>query len=361
MFEPTLRECLTFDDVMLVPGYSDVVPADVDVRTRLTRAISLNIPLISAAMDSVTEARAAIAMAREGGLGVIHKNLAPEVQALEVARVKRAESGIILNPITVGPAQSLREVLASSKARGQWGERLADDVLRAAGFVEGVNYRKQTGISTGGIPDFTFLLPQNRVLHMDVKFPLDNFLRSLEADAEAEKAAYTKAFLRDVRMRIKEIADRGYTSTEDAVESVLLFIPNEGIYSFIHEHDPQLIDVALRQKVVLCSPFTLFSVLAVIRQSVDAFMVERTSAEILQCLSGFTVQWEKFSEAIDTLGRRFESAQKAYDELAGTRRRQLQKHLDRVDALRVERGLDAAVDVEHEGEARPALRAVSEG
>src|SRR5688572_22264133 len=115
MFEPTLRECLTFDDVMLVPGYSDVVPADVDVRTRLTRAISLNIPLISAAMDSVTEARAAIAMAREGGLGVIHKNLAPEVQALEVARVKRAESGIILEPITVGPSQSLRDVLQIMK------------------------------------------------------------------------------------------------------------------------------------------------------------------------------------------------------------------------------------------------------
>ncbi len=115
MFEPTLRECLTFDDVMLVPGYSDVVPAEVDVRTRLTREISLNTPLISAAMDSVTEARTAIAMAREGGLGVIHKNLPPESQALEVERVKRAESGIILDPITVGPAQSLREALAIMK------------------------------------------------------------------------------------------------------------------------------------------------------------------------------------------------------------------------------------------------------
>ena len=115
MFEPTLRECLTFDDVMLTPGYSEVLPADVDVRTRLTRNISLNIPLISAAMDSVTEARSAISMAREGGLGVIHKNLAPEVQALEVAQVKRAESGIILDPITVGPSQSLREALAIMK------------------------------------------------------------------------------------------------------------------------------------------------------------------------------------------------------------------------------------------------------
>ncbi|MEY2936680.1 MAG: hypothetical protein RL033_7429 [Pseudomonadota bacterium] len=115
MFESPLRECLTFDDVMLTPGHSDVLPAEVDVRTRLTRKVPLNIPLISAAMDSVTEARTAIAMAREGGLGVIHKNLPPEVQAREVAQVKRAESGIILEPITVGPSQSLREVLGIMK------------------------------------------------------------------------------------------------------------------------------------------------------------------------------------------------------------------------------------------------------
>jgi DNA recombination protein RmuC len=262
--------------------------------------------------------------------------------------------------------QSLREALASSKSRGQWGERLADDVLRAAGFVEGINYRKQTGIVTGGIPDFTFLLPQGRVLHMDVKFPLDNFLRREESDHEAEQAAYTKAFLKDVRLRIKEIADRAYVSPDDAVDTVLLFIPNEGIYGFIHEHDPAIIDVALRQKVVMCSPFTLFSVLAVIRQSVDAFMVERTSDQILECLSGFTSQWQKFSESVDTLGKRFESAQKAYDDLAGTRRRQLQKHLDRVDALRAERGLDESSPLELDlglaaGADRPALRAVPEG
>ncbi len=112
MFDPDLRECLTFDDVMLVPAYSDLVPADADVRTRLTRGIELNVPIVSAAMDSVTEARCAIAMARQGGLGIIHKNLPPEAQAYEVDRVKRAESGIITNPVTVRPSQSLREALA---------------------------------------------------------------------------------------------------------------------------------------------------------------------------------------------------------------------------------------------------------
>jgi IMP dehydrogenase len=112
MFEKVLRECLTFDDVMLVPAYSEVVPAEVDVRTRFTRSIELNVPIVSAAMDSVTESRAAIAMARQGGLGIIHKNLSIAHQAQEVDRVKRAESGIILNPITVRPSQSLREAMA---------------------------------------------------------------------------------------------------------------------------------------------------------------------------------------------------------------------------------------------------------
>jgi IMP dehydrogenase len=112
MFDRNLRECLTFDDVMLVPAYSEVLPAEADVRSRLTRTIDLNIPIVSAAMDSVTEARSAITMARQGGMGIIHKNLAIEDQAHEVDRVKRAESGIIINPVTARPSQSLREALA---------------------------------------------------------------------------------------------------------------------------------------------------------------------------------------------------------------------------------------------------------
>jgi len=111
MFESTLRECLTFDDVLLLPAYSDVVPSDVDIRSRLTRKIELNMPIVSAAMDTVTESRSAIAMARNGGIGIIHKNLSPSAQAHEVDRVKRAESGIITDPVTVGPNQSLSEAV----------------------------------------------------------------------------------------------------------------------------------------------------------------------------------------------------------------------------------------------------------
>jgi IMP dehydrogenase len=111
MLDDALRECLTFDDVLLVPSYGEVLPKDVDVKTRLCRGLDLNIPLLSAAMDSVTESRTAITMAREGGLGIVHKNLSIEAQAREVERVKRAESGMILGPVTARPSQSLRAAL----------------------------------------------------------------------------------------------------------------------------------------------------------------------------------------------------------------------------------------------------------
>lgn len=106
-----LGESLTFDDVLLLPGFSDVLPAEVDVSTRLTRTIHLNIPLVSAAMDTVTEARTAIVMAQEGGIGIIHRNLSIEEQVQEVEKVKKYESGIIVNPITVEPDQRVEEAL----------------------------------------------------------------------------------------------------------------------------------------------------------------------------------------------------------------------------------------------------------
>jgi len=111
MLDPELREGLTFDDVLLVPAHSLVLPKEVDLSTQLTASIVLNIPLMSAAMDTVTEARSAICMAREGGIGVIHKNMSPEEQALEVDQVKKSESGMIVDPITMEPKQKIYEAL----------------------------------------------------------------------------------------------------------------------------------------------------------------------------------------------------------------------------------------------------------
>ena len=111
MTESILREALTFDDVLLQPGYADFLPANADVSTRFTREIELRIPFVSSAMDTVTEWRTAVTMAREGGIGILHKNMSPEHQALEVTKVKRAETGMIVDPVTVGPGESLHDAL----------------------------------------------------------------------------------------------------------------------------------------------------------------------------------------------------------------------------------------------------------
>src|SRR6266705_173957 len=113
-----LEEALTFDDVLLVPAYSEILPREVDLSTRVTRGIRLNVPLLSAAMDTVTEARLAITIAQEGGIGVIHKSMSIEAQAREVGRVKKFESGVIRDPITVSPDMSIREVLDLTRSRG---------------------------------------------------------------------------------------------------------------------------------------------------------------------------------------------------------------------------------------------------
>lgn len=257
-------------------------------------------------------------------------------------------------------AGALRQALASPKARGQWGERMADDVLRMAGMVEGVTHVKQRPLPGGTVPDVTFLLPGDRHLHMDVKFPVDNYLRHLDAVTDAERAATARAFVRDVRARVKELAGRAYRHPDATVDAVLLFIPNESVWAFVHEHDPQLIDVALAQRVVLCSPVTLFAVLAVVRQAVEQAQLSRTTDEILQCLSGFRSEWAKYADAVDLVGKRFASVQRSMEELAGPRRRQLERRLDRVEDLRAQRGLADASAAPGDGEEEARRRAAGD-
>src|SRR5512137_1624438 len=137
------EKALTFDDVLRLPAYSAVLPRDTQLTTRLTRNIALNLPLVSAAMDTVTEAPLAIAMAQEGGIGIVHKNLSPAAQAAEVLRVKRYESGVLSDPITITPDMRVRDVIALTKQHRISGLPVLENG-RVAGIVTNRDLRFET-------------------------------------------------------------------------------------------------------------------------------------------------------------------------------------------------------------------------
>ena len=239
----------------------------------------------------------------------------------------------------------LKSALAGNSIRGQWGERMAEDVLRLAGMIEGINYVKQTKLQdSGSKPDFTFMLPKNQIINMDVKFPFNNYQAYIEATTDMEREKYKKDFIKDVKLRIKELQSRGYVNPqENTVDYVLLFIPNEQIFSFINEHARDVIDEAMQGKTILCSPLSLYAILAVIRQSIDNFRMESKSQEMLKIFGTFNEQWGKFKDQMETVRNRFASTQKEYEELLGVRTRQLDKPLEKIEDMRLHHGETASI------------------
>lgn len=155
-----LGKALTFDDVLLVPAFSQVLPRDTSLATRLTRNITLNLPLVSAAMDTVTEARLAIALAQEGGIGIVHKNLSPKQQAAEVSRVKRYESGLLRDPITISSGVRVRDVIELSRQHGISGFPVVDDG-KVVGIVSGRDLRFETRLDA---PVREIMTPRERLI-----------------------------------------------------------------------------------------------------------------------------------------------------------------------------------------------------
>jgi len=170
-----LEEALTFDDVLLVPAYSEILPREVDLSTRITRRIRLNVPLMSAAMDTVTEARLAITIAQEGGVGIIHKSMTIEAQAREVDRVKKFESGVIKDPITVSPAMTIREVLDLTRSRGISGVPVVVG-KKAVGIVTHRDLRFEDKLEA---PVSSVMTPKERLVTVREDAPKDQVLALL--------------------------------------------------------------------------------------------------------------------------------------------------------------------------------------
>jgi DNA recombination protein RmuC len=219
-------------------------------------------------------------------------SLENELKNASIATQKLAESTIKLN-----------NILGNVKLRGQWGERMAEDIIHYAGLIENINYLKQNVNTTATKPDFTFLLPQGHCINMDVKFPLDNYLHMVNTPEGIQRDSYEKEFIKNVKDRIKEIQNRDYINpSENTLDFVLLFIPNEQVFALIQEKMPDVMDFALKQKVVLCSPFTLYAMLSVIRQAHEHFRFEKDIKKIIELIEGFTKDYELFKNRFEDLG-----------------------------------------------------------
>lgn len=231
-----------------------------------------------------------------------------------------------------GSADDLKRVLSNNQLRGAFGERVAEDLLKMAGFVVGQDYvvQSQTG---GARPDLTLLLPDGTKVQIDVKFPYANLQRFTEAKDEEERQKYIKLFTADVKEKIKQIASRDYINPDEkTVDFAIAFIPNEMIFSFIYDRLNDVWEEGMKKKVVLAGPFSFTAMLRLIRQAHSNFQFQQNIHQIISLIQKFRGEYDKFSESVDVLGARLESASKQFEVVSSTRSRQLGRVMDQIDS-----------------------------
>lgn len=226
--------------------------------------------------------------------------------------------------------EGLRSLLANNRLRGEWGEQVAEDLLMAAGFVEKISYLKQATTSEAR-PDFTILLPDGYRLNVDAKFPFDDLITYQEAKTPADKKRALAAFNTAVKNKIREVSSKDYIDPENqTLDFVIMFIPNEMIFSFVYEKLPDINQFANERKVVLAGPFGFTAVLRMVLQAHKNFHHEKSLMQILGLISKFQEEYEKFGDQMERLGRQLDTAQKTFMEVEGTRSRQLTRVVEQI-------------------------------
>ncbi len=228
--------------------------------------------------------------------------------------------------------EGLKNLLSNNRLRGEWGEQVAEDLLLAAGFVENVTYLKQAQTNEGR-PDFTIKLPDGSKLNIDAKFPFDDLMTYQSAESEAAKKQALSKFSQSIKQKVKEITSKDYINPEDqTLDFVVMFIPNEMIFSFIYEKLPDINEYCAQKKVIMAGPFGFTAVLRLVMQAYKNFGYEKNLQEIFGLVSKFQEEYEKFGGTLEKLGNQLSTVQKTYHEVEGTRSRQLTKVIDQISS-----------------------------
>lgn len=232
--------------------------------------------------------------------------------------------------------EGLKNVLSNNQMRGAFGEQVAEDLLKMSGFVAGVSYDKQVSGATSR-PDFTVYMPDGMKINIDSKFPYQNLVKMSEADGKEEKEKFKKAFEQDIKTKIKEVTGREYINPEEnTVDFVVLFIPNEMIFSFIYDRFPDVWQDAMGKKVILAGPFSFTAILRMVHQAYDNFRYQKNVATIIGYIRKFSEEFENYNKGFKDLGVRIESLQKQYVAVDTTRTNQLIKIVNKIKTEEVQ-------------------------
>jgi len=243
--------------------------------------------------------------------------------------------------------EGLKRVLSNNQLRGQFGEQVAEDLLKMAGFVRNVDYlinKKQTESSTR--PDFTILLPDGVKINVDSKFPYANLQKMTEAEDQNTKKEYVKKFEQDIKDKIKQVTTREYINpANNTVDFVILFIPNEMIFSFIYEKMNSIWTTGMKNKVIFAGPFNFTAILRLIRQSYSNFKYQKNVSKIITLIKEFEDEFDNYNKEFEKIGDRINSLSEQYEKVDSTRTKQL---IRTVDKIKIEDGSPQVTDVSDE-------------
>ncbi|MCK4524903.1 MAG: DNA recombination protein RmuC [Candidatus Andersenbacteria bacterium] len=227
---------------------------------------------------------------------------------------------------------NLKNILSNNQLRGKYGEEVAENILKMLGFVKDLDYVVNLSQDTNANrPDITIKLPDKTKINIDAKFPYQSLVRYQEVEDEVEKKKYLAQFSTDVKQKIKQVTSRDYINPEEkTLDFVILFVPNEMIFSFICDKLGEVSSDALKKKVIITGPFSFAAIARMIRQSYDNFKIQEDLHRVVGLIGKFKQEFSKYSDEFDRLGDRIKSMSKQYDSIATTRTRQLTKVVDRI-------------------------------
>ncbi len=234
--------------------------------------------------------------------------------------------------------EELKRVLSNNQMRGAFGEQVAENLLKMAGFVIGQDYvfnKEQE--STDTRPDFTLFLPDRTKINIDVKFPYAALIKMFGTENKEERDAHHRQFETDVKQKIKQVSTRDYINPEEkTVDFVILFIPNEMIFSYIYEQLGDVWEEAMRKKVIFAGPFSFTAILRMVKQAYSNFRYQENLHAVIGLIGKFEIEYEKYREAVDTLGSRLDSASKQFQVVSSTRDRALGRIVDQIKSQTVD-------------------------